>query len=118
MKPFLYRWIFKPSDGTVTLAHDHEDHPAYTRYHGDLADEAWEPNTFYGNAFRIKGGWRILDGDHKPVNDPLIVKSVLQAIKDQEAEPAELEGESDWSEPVLASDFEKTHYGLPMRELG
>jgi hypothetical protein len=108
----MYRWVYRPSDGRVLLSQDWDDHPAYTKYHDELADEQWEPNLYYGNVFRIKDGWRVLDGDHNPVDDPFVKTKVMQALREEDGIPEE--EEPDWGEPVPEAGFDRTHYGLPM----
>ncbi len=109
-----YRWAMRPSDGEVLLAHNHEDHPALTRTHLNLAQEINEPNTFHGYAYRIDGGWRLHDYDHKPISDPFVRAQVAKAIHDKE-NPSEMGEDDSWDDGDQI-DWHRTHYGHPMRQ--
>lgn len=58
-----------------------------------------------GYAYRIDGGWRLTDEEHDAVDDPYIVRKVMEALK----------GDSNAPEP---SDyhFGRLHYGLPFKK--
>jgi hypothetical protein len=98
--PLYYRWVFSPASGEVTLAHNLEDDP---KLHGDLARERNEPGLVHGYAYRIGGGWRLTDWEHRPVEDPYVVAQVMRKLRDEEGyTPAEDASEGDWDE---APDF-------------
>jgi hypothetical protein len=39
------------------------------------------PETIHGYAYRIHGGWRITDDEHRPVKDPHVVEKVVKALR-------------------------------------
>jgi hypothetical protein len=85
--PLYYRWVFSPASGEVTLAHNLDDDP---KLHGDLAREQNEPGLVHGYAYRIGGGWRLTDWEHRPVEDPYVVAQVMRKLRDEEGyTPAE-----------------------------
>ena len=79
-----YRWVFNPSNSEVTLSHNKEGHPAFIKTHGDLSREVNHPEAVHGYIFKIKGGWRLLDYAHKPIDDPYIKRRVMKAIAEKE----------------------------------
>jgi hypothetical protein len=106
-QPFYYRFSLHPEDGEVELAHNYEDVPSRVRYHSELGDS----DTYHGFAYRIKGGWRLTDWDHKPINDPFVVASVIRAIREQEGSYLPHE-DAGWE--TVAPSYDRWHYGLPM----
>jgi hypothetical protein len=106
-EPVYYRWAMAPSSGEVYMAHNHEDHPSRVRTHGDLAAEISEANAPHGYAYRIDGGWRLLDYEHKPLTDPYVKNRVLNAIVRREGDPAP--GPIEQAQP----DFGRFQYGIP-----
>lgn len=75
----------RPSDASVLLSHNHEDPSGVVRSHADLAREGNEPGMTHGYAYRIGGGWRIHDYEHKPLTDPFVKAQVARAIGRTEA---------------------------------
>src|SRR4051812_37758656 len=111
-RPIYYRWVFKPSTGSVDLSHNDEAPPAEVRYHTELAQDAGEPNTYHGYAYRIGKGWRIFDWENKPVNDPHVVAQVLRAIRKKEGPMLPHPDLDDWTEVEEPNiDPAKLHYG-------
>jgi hypothetical protein len=104
--PFYYRWVLKPSDGSVDLSHNFEDHPAHVRYHGELATQHKEPDLIHGYAYRLDNGWRLTDWEHKPLDDKFVVAQVVRAIRQRE-------GHQPAPKPQGYSEFEEFHYGIP-----
>ena len=84
MSPVYWRWVFSPSDGQVRLSHNDEGHPANVRTHADLASEANEHGCVHGYAFRVHGGYRVLDYSHNTFVDPFIRARVKEAIQHAE----------------------------------
>lgn len=76
MKPAYVRFVFNPTDGEVELSHNHEGHPAHAPTHRDLADG----HSVHGYAYRIQGGWRVTDYEHKPLNDTFIAARVVDRL--------------------------------------
>lgn len=113
-KPLFYLWVFHPQTAHVTLTHDWEGHPAHTKTHGDLARELNEPNLYHGYAYRIKGGWRVTDYDHKPVEDPFVKAKVVGALGHAEAPESPPEPPKDHKGPGALPEGGKFHYGLPV----
>jgi hypothetical protein len=83
--PFQYLWVYDPATDKLTVEHNQGKHPAFRKTHKDLEPNA-HPDAVRGLAFRIKGGWRIMDRDCHEVTDPFIVKRVLAKLKG-EADP-------------------------------
>ena len=116
MQPFYYRFVLRPSDGEVELAHNWESPADVVRYHSDLAAEQNEDGLYNGFAYRIKGGWRLTDWEHRPIDDPFVVAQVMRAIREQEGAHLPHDPQTAWEDAELASD--KWHYGLPMSQNG
>lgn len=111
MKPTFYLFAFSPQTGEVHLTHEHESHPARSKNHQDLAHEVGETGLVHGYAYRIHGGWRLMDIDHDPFSDRFMARRIVEALKEREgpqpAAPCE-----DCDEPKT-SNFRRFHYGLP-----
>lgn len=112
-QPIYYRFIFKPSDGSVELSHNEDQHPAEVEYHEALRGRAGEPETYHGYAYRIGGGWRLTDWEHKPINDPYVKAQVLRELRQQEGPHNPHPHLDDWT---MREDpeFDQFHYGLPL----
>jgi len=84
-KKFYHHWSYDPNTDTVTIdkGKTGEDH---------------------GYAYRIDGGWRILDVDHKKVKDFYIFPKVLEALR----------GETEEAGEAKDYDFDHLHYGQPL----
>ena len=80
------RWGYDPYDDTVYI-NDRKD-----------LDQS-------GYAYRIDGGWRLTDEEHDAVNDPYIIKKVMEALR----------GGADAPEPA-DYHFGKLHYGQPFKK--
>jgi hypothetical protein len=76
-----YRWSYSPTTGDVTLAHNHEGHPADIRFHSEMELERPEKDLIHGFAHRNESGWTIMDEESKPIGDPHIIESVERAIE-------------------------------------
>lgn len=106
----LYRrWVFSPGTGSVELA-DNDGDPIDVRYHTDIARELNEPNLVHGYAYRIGGGWRLLDWDSKPVTDPFVIASVMRQLKASEGDSEPHEGS--WTSD-RNNDWSRMHQGMP-----
>lgn len=79
-KPVYYRWTYSPSTGDVDLSHNHECHPSKVPTHGTMCQRRPESDLSVGYAYRLQGGWRIVDGDHRPVTDPHTVAKVIEHV--------------------------------------
>lgn len=89
-----YRWVYSPSTGDVTLAHNHEGHPAMIRFHADLANARPEKDIEAGYAFKLDNGFKVTDQDFKPVDDPHRMVAVENAISSYESEADRDDGAS------------------------
>lgn len=78
--PTYYLWVFDPATGKAVVEHNEGVAPTEIHDHGDLAELVTHPNRVHGYAYRIRGGWRITDWEHKPVNDPYIVREVVHSL--------------------------------------
>lgn len=101
----FYMWAFSPQTGEVHSAHALEDHPLDNHTLETLVDESGDPNAITGYAAKIKRGWRVTDGDGKPVTDPFIKRRVTETLG-----PGHPTEEYDNS-PV---DWDRYQYGKPM----
>jgi hypothetical protein len=79
--PTYHLWVFHPEDDSVSIHHHSGKHPAEHTTHGQLRQVHHHPETIHGYAYRIKGGWRISDDEHRPVKDPHVVEKVIQALR-------------------------------------
>lgn len=78
--PFEYLWVYDPATEKLTVEHNQGKHPAFRTTHKDLEPNA-HPDSVRGFAYKIKGGWRIMDRDMHEVTDPFILKRVLSRLK-------------------------------------
>jgi hypothetical protein len=78
--PLSYRWVFNPNTADVSLTHD-EGPNIEVEYHDDLAAKIDHSEPVHGHAYRIFNGWRVLGIDHKPVEDPFVLKQVQKALR-------------------------------------
>jgi hypothetical protein len=78
-------------------------HWSYDPYldEASLNDKNAEQN---GYAYRIDGGWRLTDKDHNFVDDPYIVRRVMDQLR----------GTQPNSSPPNDYDFTALHYGQPL----
>jgi hypothetical protein len=105
--PLYYRWVFSPDTGEVVVGHNEEGHPALVRYHKELAGELNRPNLTHGYAYRLVGGWRLTDWEHKPLEDPFITSQILNKL----GEKASIHEDNSWV--PAQHDYDRSHYGLP-----
>jgi hypothetical protein len=105
--PLYYRWVFSPDTGEVVIGHNEEDHPALVRYHKELAGQLNRPNLTHGYAYRLVGGWRLTDWEHKPLEDPFITSQILNKL----GEKASIHEDNSWV--PAQHDYDRSHYGLP-----
>ncbi len=84
MKPLYYRYVYSPTTGDVDLSHNQEGHHSLVPTHGEMALSRPESDLLTGYAYRLDGGWRILDADHRPVNDPHIIARVIANVAQAE----------------------------------
>ena len=81
-----HRWGYDPHDDSI-----------YINDRDDLDNN--------GYAYRIQGGWRLTDQDHDAVDDPYIVRKVMEALR----------GDENSSEPA-DYHFDRLHYGQPFKK--
>lgn len=80
--PFYYLWVFDPQEDKIIVEHNESRPPHEHIDHGHLAERVPHPARVHGYAYRIRGGWRISDDNHRPVDDPhvkALVKSALNS---------------------------------------
>jgi hypothetical protein len=78
--PVYHLWAFDPVSGDVKVEENESKHPAQAITHEDMKTLVSHPSAEFGYAYRIKGGWRITDSDHRPVTDPFIVNKLLKTL--------------------------------------
>ena len=87
--PVYYLWVFDPHEDKVHLEHNHGRHPAQRIDHAGLAERVPHPDRIHGYAYKIVGGFRITDWEHRPVEDPHVRKLVELALKGEKHQPSE-----------------------------
>lgn len=85
--PIYFLWVFDPETGEVTLEHNEGRHAAEHVDHGHLAERVVHPDRVHGFAYKIRGGWRVTTWEHRPVDDPFILRKVKQALGGYKAAP-------------------------------
>lgn len=96
--PISYLWVYDPVNNIVHVAHNEGRHPAYRITHKDHHPEITHDSSMRGFAFKIKGGWRIVDRASKEIDDPYIVKKVVEALE---------------GKPDHQPDLHPLYHGLP-----
>lgn len=81
LRPLYYLWVHDPHEDRIHVEENESKHSAEHVDHGDLAKRVPHPDRTHGYAYRIRGGWRITDWEHRQVDDPHIVKKVKEALK-------------------------------------
>lgn len=89
-QPIYYMWVYSPTTGHVTLAHDEESSRANQEYHLELRERRHEEDLVHGYAYRIKGGWRITDWEHKPFLDRHGRRVIVESIHKREGHGGKL----------------------------
>lgn len=83
--PVYFLWVFDPQEGEVHLEHNEGRHAAEHVDHSHLAERIVHPERVHGFAYRIRGGWRVTDWEHRPVDDPFILRKVKSALGSHKA---------------------------------
>jgi len=78
--PIYYLWVYDPQEDKVRVVHNEGKHRATKTDHGQLAEQTPHPGRVHGYAYRIVGGYRITDWDHRPVADPHIKQLVQNEL--------------------------------------
>lgn len=81
-EPLYYRWTYSPKDDKVHIRHNEMGHPVDIQTHSDIEDWLGEKGLIHGFAYKIKGGWRLTNDEHRAVDDPFISKQVIKALRD------------------------------------
>lgn len=81
--PVYYLWVFDPQEDKVIVEHNEGRHPAEHIDHSHLAERVPHPDRIHGYAHRTPNGWRITTDQHRPVDDPHVLKAVSDALKSQ-----------------------------------
>ncbi len=79
--PIQWLWCYDPVENEVHVTHNEGRHPAYRITHKDHHPEVTHESSLRGFAFKIKGGWRIVDRASKEIGDPYIEKRVVAALE-------------------------------------
>jgi hypothetical protein len=79
-------------------------HWAYDPYMDEAYIDGNQECDQQGYVYRIDGGWRLTDKDHDAVDDPYLVRKVMDALR------------GDDPEPIAPDDFNfnQLHYGQPV----
>jgi hypothetical protein len=78
--PVYYLWVFDPHEDKIILEHNYGKHRAEHVDHAKLAERVPHPDRVHGYAYKIVGGFRITDYEHRPVEDPHVLKKVKDAL--------------------------------------
>ncbi len=79
-KAIYHVWVLDPQTGSVHLSDDHDKPRRHKGHHDELAKKVGHhPDRVHGYAYKIRGGWRITDWEHKPV-DRYVAKKVIEAL--------------------------------------
>lgn len=81
--PIYHLWVFDPMNGQVTITHNEDRPRAQAFTHDDFATEVTHPNRVSGYAYKIQGGYRITDDEHRKVEDPHIIQQVRRALNQE-----------------------------------
>lgn len=79
--PVYYLWVYDPQEDKAIVEHNEDRHPAEHIDHRHLADRVPHPDRVHGFAYRIPGGWRITTQEHRPVEDPHVLRTVRLALE-------------------------------------
>jgi len=79
--PIQHLWVYDPVENVVHITHNEGRHPAYRITHKDHHPEITHESSLRGFAFKIKGGWRIVDRASKELDDPYVTKRVVLALE-------------------------------------
>jgi hypothetical protein len=85
--PLYWLWVFDPHEDKVHLEHNEDRHPADHIDHSHLASRTPHPDRVHGYAYRIKGGFRVTDWEHRPVDDPHVRQLVERALRGEKTKP-------------------------------
>lgn len=86
--PVYYLWVFDPHEDKVILEHNQGRHRAEHVDHAELARRVPHPDRVHGYAYKIVGGWRITDWEHRPIDDPHVLEKVKATLKGEKIHPA------------------------------
>lgn len=81
MDDFRLLWAFSPRSGRVHLYNEADHHPAEVPTHDSIARDLGEVGLSHGFAYGIPGGFRVLDYNHGPVEDPFVRRHVVDALR-------------------------------------
>jgi hypothetical protein len=79
--PIQHLWVYNPVENVVHITHNDGRHPAYRITHKDHHPEITHESALRGFAFKIKGGWRIVDRESKEIDDPYVVSLVVRKLE-------------------------------------
>lgn len=81
-----HSWVFDPRDAQVHISDDHGKPRRHKDHHRGLAEKVdHHPARIHGYAYRIIGGWRITDYEHKEV-DGFVAKQVLKSLIEKDTD--------------------------------
>lgn len=85
-EPVYWLFVYDPLEDRVHLENNEGRHRADHVTHGDLADRFPHPARIHGYAYRIQGGYRVTDWEHKALTDPHILDLVRSALRREAVE--------------------------------
>lgn len=86
-RPLSYLWVYDPLKSEIHLVNGRGEHPADFPLHREIAPHVNHKDRLDGYAFRIEGGWRIMDDHHRKLDDPFIIKKIREALRGEHPAP-------------------------------
>lgn len=87
--PIYWLWVYDPQEDKAHVHHNRDKHRANHTDHEELGHKVPHPSRVHGYAYRIVGGFRITDWDHRPVADPRVSKRVHEALRQEIPKPSD-----------------------------
>ena len=79
--PVYWLWCFDPVKGKVTVATNEDKELTDTIGHEHIDPDATHAERQEGYAYKIRGGYRITDVQHRAVKDPFVKREVRKACE-------------------------------------
>lgn len=85
-RPFCYFFAFNPMSGQTAIQ-DNETprHTKTPKNHTEILPDLHHPGRINGLVLTIQNGYRIMDNDAAPIQDPFVIDSILKAVQKHES---------------------------------
>lgn len=77
-----YLFVYNPIDGDVEIEYNDVDNPIDARHHTEIKPHISHPGRIDGYIFKIKGGYRIVNNDMKPIEDSFVMGRIMKQLKE------------------------------------